>query len=79
MREGPIKHLPVVKHYVEYFTRKAKVALGLKRLNYKSVSIDYSSRGTVYVYFHGKDKCVASISFYANGEQIGCVNNTPTL
>lgn len=71
MRKGPIEHLPVVKHYVEYWTRRAKVLLGLKRRDYKSVSIDYSSRGTVYVYFHGEEKCVASTSFWVDGEPLG--------
>jgi len=71
MRKTPIEHLPVVKHYVEYWTRRAKVRLRLKRADYKSVSIDYSSRGTIYVYFHGKEKCVASTSFWADGGEIG--------
>jgi len=70
MRKTPIKHLPVVKNFAEYFTRKARVALKLKRADFKSVSIDYSSRGTIYVYFHSKDKVVGSISFYVNGEPI---------
>jgi len=70
MRKTPIENLPIVKHFAEYFTRKARIALGLKKADYKSVSIDYSSRGTVYVYFHGKEKVVGSNGFWANGEEM---------
>ena len=68
MKKGPIKNLPIVKHFAEYFTRKARIALGLKRADYKTVSIDYNSRGTIYVYFHNKHTIVGSMSFYGNGE-----------
>jgi len=71
MKKEAIKPLPVVKAYADYFTRRAKSVLGLKRADYKSVSIDYNSRGSVYVYFHGKGKVVASTSFWANGEELG--------
>ena len=70
MKKTPIENLPIVKHFAEYFTRKASVALGLKRKDYKSVSIDYSSRGSVYIYFHGKGKVVGSKSFWADGEEM---------
>ena len=68
MKQKPIKNLSIVKHFAEYFTRKARIALELKRADYKTVSIDYSSRGTIYVYFHGKHEVVGSMSFYANGD-----------
>ncbi len=70
MKQKPIKNLSIVKHFAEYFTRKARIALGLKRKDYKTVSIDYSSRGSVYVYFHGEDKVVGSKAFWADGEEM---------
>lgn len=70
MKQKPIHNLPIVKHFAEYFTRKARIALGLKRKNYKTVSVDYSSRGTIYVYFHGNRTVVGSMSFWADGEPI---------
>ena len=68
MKQKPIHNLAIVKHFAEYFTRKARIALELKRKDYKTVSIDYSSRGSVYVYFHGKADVIASMSFWGDGE-----------
>ncbi len=66
----PIKNLPIVKHFAEYFTRKAARILGLKRKDYKTVSVDYSSRGSVYVYFHSENKVVGSKAFWGSGEEM---------
>ncbi len=66
----PIENLPIVKHFAEYFTRKAARILDLKRKDYKSVSIDYSSRGVVYVYFHSENKVVGSTAFWGSGEEM---------
>ena len=68
MRQTPIENLPIVKHFAEYFTRKARIALELKKKDYKTVSIDYSSRGSIYVWFFGHDGGVRSMSFWADGE-----------
>ena len=68
MRQTPIENLPIVKHFAEYFTRKARIALKLKKTAYKRVSIDYSSRGSIYVWFHAEEKVIDSIGFWANGE-----------
>ncbi len=70
MKQKPIQNLPIVKHFAEYFTRKARIALRLTKVDYKTVSIDYSSRGTIYVYFHSKTRVVASMSFYGNGDPL---------
>lgn len=51
MRETPIKNLPVVKAFAEYFIRKAKKDLGIRRGYYKTASVEYTTRGKVYVWF----------------------------
>jgi len=67
MRETPVKHLPVVKAFAEYFIRKAKKDLKVKRKDYKTVSVEYTSRGFVYVWFHARDRIVANTSYRADG------------
>jgi len=47
----PIKNLPVVKAFAEYFIRKAKKDLGIGRGFYKTASVEYSTRGMIYVWF----------------------------
>lgn len=51
MASGPIKHLPVVKAFAEYFIRKAKKDLEIKRGYYKTASVEYTTRGMIYVWF----------------------------
>ena len=68
MKQRPIHNLSIVKHFAEYFTRKARIALKVKREDYKAVSVDYSSRGSIYVWFFGHDGSVRSMSFWADGE-----------
>ena len=63
--------LSVVKAYAGYWTRKAKRALKLKNADFNSVSVDYSSRGVIYIYFYNPGICVASISFWADGRRLG--------
>lgn len=67
MRKGPIEHLPVVKAFAEYFIRKAKKDLKLKRTAYKTVSVEYTTRGVVYVWFHGHLKIAGYASYLADG------------
>lgn len=67
MAKEPIKHLPVVKAFVDYFVRKAKKDLKIKRRDYKTASVEYSSRGSVYVWFHGTEAIVAWTSYKADG------------
>ena len=67
MRETPIKNLPVVKAFAEYFIRKAKKDLKVKRKDYKTVTVEYTTRGFVYVWFHLPDRIVAHTSYRADG------------
>ena len=67
MRETPIKNLPVVKAFAEYFIRKASKDLKVKRKDYKTVSVDYTSRGFIYVWFHTPGHIIAHTSYRADG------------
>ena len=67
MAKGPIKNLPVVKAFAEYFIRKAKKDLKVKRRDYKTASVEYTSRGFVYVWFHVPDRIVAHTCYNADG------------
>ena len=51
MKKDKVKPLPVVKAFSEYFIRKAKKDLGIKRGYYKTASVEYTMRGFVYVWF----------------------------
>lgn len=66
MPEKPIKNLPVVKAFAEYFIRKAKKDLKVKRNDYATASVEYSTRGKVYVWFH-TDDTATYITYNADG------------
>ena len=66
MSQEPIKHLPVVKAFAEYFIRKAKKDLKLKRDDYKSASVEYSTRGKVYVWFFRNGEAITT-TYNADG------------
>ena len=55
MKKEKIKPLPAVKAFTDYFIRKAKRSLRLKKADFDRVNIDYTSRGTIWVWFF-KDK-----------------------
>lgn len=69
MKKTPIEHLPVVKHYAEYFLRKAKRALKLKKADYKSFSVEYTSRGMIHVWFFSENGIVGHIIYKADGKK----------
>lgn len=69
MAKKSIKTLPVVKAFAEYFIRKGKKDSKLKRADYVSVNVEYSTRGLVYVWFHGPDKVVGYITYLADGKK----------
>ncbi len=62
-----INHLPVVKDFALYFIRKAKKDLKIKRADYKTVGVEYNTRGMVYVWFHAHGAVVGSITYKADG------------
>jgi hypothetical protein len=67
MPRGPIKNLPEVKAFAEYFLRKAKKDLKLKRAGYHSASVEYTTRGKVYVWFFTHDGGATHIIYNADG------------
>ncbi len=67
MAKHPIEHLPVVKAYVEYFMRRAKKDLKIKRAAYSDASVEYSTRGKVYVWFFLTNGGVETITYNADG------------
>lgn len=68
MKKPKIKPLPIVKAYTDYWLRRARKILKVKKGQYKSVSVDYTTRGFVYVWFHGSDEVVAHTTFTLDGK-----------
>jgi hypothetical protein len=68
MAKGPIKNLPIVKAFAEYFIRKAKKDLGITRAFYKTATVEYSTRGIVYVWFFPPDSGTTPIHITYNAD-----------
>lgn len=63
--------LPVVTAYTNYFLRKAKRDLKVKEADYKDVSIDYTSRGFVHIWFHKRRGGISSnIVYSVDGKKV---------
>lgn len=69
MKEEKIKPLPIVKAYADYWIKRGKKVLKIKKGQYKKVNVDYTSRGFVYVWFHGEDEIVANATFTLDGKR----------
>ena len=69
MKKEKIKPLPVVKAYTDYWIRRARKVLKVKKGQYKSANVDYTTRGFVYVWFHGADDVVANATFTLDGKR----------
>lgn len=68
MKKEKIKALPIVKAYADYWIRRGERVLKVKKSQCKAVTVDYSSRGFVYVWFHGEDAIIAHTSFTLDGK-----------
>ncbi len=71
MKKEKIKPLPVVKAYADYWIRRARKVLKVKKGEYKSVNVDYTTRGFVYVWFHREHDVVAHATFTLDGKHHG--------
>lgn len=69
MSQKPIKNLPVVKAFAEYFLRKAKRDLKIKRKDYQSACVEYSTRGKIYVWFFIGKTDATHITYNADGRR----------
>ena len=68
-KEKKIKPLPIVKAYTDYWIRRSQRVLKVKKGQYKTVTVDYSTRGMVYVWFHGEEEILAHATFTVDGKR----------
>lgn len=69
MKKQKIKPLPIVKAFSDYWIRRGKKVLKIKKGQYKTVTVDYTTRGFVYVWFHGEDEIVGNATFTLDGKR----------
>ena len=76
MSEEQIKPLPIVKAFVDYFTRRAKRVLKIKDSEFTHVSIDvHPDRQTVWVWFHGPAEIIGRVMLTSDGRKKGIIDN----
>ncbi len=68
MKKEKIKPLPMVKTYTDYWIRRARRVLKVKKGQYKNANVEYTTRGFVYVWFHGEENIVANATFTLDGK-----------
>jgi len=75
MKEEKIKSLPLVKEFSNYFVRRGKRVLGLKKSEYDYTSIDITGSGKIWVWFFGSERVIAWTQFYQDGRFFCRVDN----
>ena len=75
MKEEKIKPLPIVKEFSNYFLRRAKKILKLKKSGFESFSVELWNTGkNVWVWFYGENSViVARVTFTTDGKKDGDV------
>ena len=68
MKKEKIKPLPFVKEFSDYFLRRAKKVLKVKRSEIETSSVEiHLERGTIWVWLHCKDGLIRA-QFYLDGQ-----------
>ena len=78
MKKEKIKALPFVTEFIAYFECRARRVLGVKKVEYRSISIDvYSRSGHIWVWFFKKPEgdILGRVQFTSDGRVYEKVDN----